>query len=84
MANKTMLLRVLETAKGHAEVTNRRPAPQPIGLYLMELRARNAFAHRTGPRLRIVTEWPADAETSWPVEIRQVQTHPEELAVVVG
>lgn len=84
MANKTMLLKVLEAAKGHAEVTNRRPAAQPIGLYLMELRARTAFGHRPGPRLRIVTEWQTDAETSWPAEIRQAHAQPEGLAVVVG
>lgn len=84
MANKTMLPKVLEAAEGFAQITNRRPAAQPIGLYLMELRARTAHAHRPGPCARIVAEWQTDPDASWPVKIRLSQTRPEELPVVVG
>ncbi|MDW8309298.1 MAG: hypothetical protein RMK20_07980 [Verrucomicrobiales bacterium] len=79
-----MLLKMLEAAQAHAEITNRRPAAQPIGLYLMELRARTAQAHRHGPSARIVTEWQTDADTSWPAEIRHSQTPADVLTVVVS
>lgn len=84
MANKAMLLKMLEAERGHMQITNRRPAAQPIGLYLMELRARLAHPHRPGPTARIVAEWHTDPQTSWSVEVRQRRVHSEELPVVIG
>lgn len=84
MATKAMLAKMLEAAQGYAEVTNRRPAAQPVGLYLMELRARLAQAHRPGPCARIVAEWQSDPDASWPVEIRRSAPQLEESSVVVG
>jgi hypothetical protein len=84
MATKAMLAKMLEAAQGYAEVTNRRPTAQPVGLYLMELRARLAQAHRPGPCARIVAEWQNDPDAGWPVKIRRVSVPTDELAVVSG
>ncbi len=82
MATKAMLAKVLEAAEGLAQVTNRRPAAQPIGLYLMELRARAMRPFRPGACARIVTEWQSDADTAWSAPIRPAR--PEDTPVAVG
>ena len=54
MANKMKLLKMLQEVRGLAQVTNRRPAPRPPLLYLMQLRSQ--ATPEDGPRRRLTVE----------------------------
>jgi hypothetical protein len=83
MANKAMLMKLLQESRGYEQITNRRPTPRPIALYLMQLRA---HAQAQGPqrRLTITAEWPAHANAPVPVKIKHLPAGECELPVVFG
>ena len=60
MATKMKLLKMMQEVKGIAQITNRRPAPRPPLLYLMQLRSQVAPANT--PRRRVVIEAAADLD----------------------
>jgi len=59
-------MKFLQEVRGHAQITNRRPAPRPSVLYLMQLRARNEQATPPKRRLIVVSETPEHANTPLP------------------
>jgi hypothetical protein len=69
MAAKLKLMKFMDEARALAEVTNRRPAPRPPMLYLLQLRSQ---MHQLTPpkrRLIISVDLNGGAETSLPVKI---------------
>ena len=84
MANKAKLMKFLQEVRGHAQITNRRPAPRPSVLYLMQLRGRNAQA--TAPKRRLVvvtTETQEHANTPLPIKITHLKSEDSALPVVI-
>ena len=81
MANKAKLMKFLQEVRGYAQITNRRPAPRPSVLYLMQLRGRNAQAGAPKRRLIVVTEPQENADTPLPIKITHLA--PEDSLPVV-
>jgi hypothetical protein len=73
MANKAKLMKFLQEVRGYAQVTNRRPAPRPSVLYLMQLRGRNAQVATPRRRLIVVAEKQESANTPLPIKITHVK-----------
>ena len=86
MAKKLILMKLLQEYRGYEQVTNRRPAPRPPALYLMQLRERRAQAQAPKrQRLAIATEWQQNgAESALPVRINHWKAGRCELPVVIG
>ena len=82
MATKIKLMRLLQEVHGHAQITNRRPAPRQTTLYLMQLRERSAEVHSPKRRLAVTTDSNENANTPLPIKIHHVQT--DEFAVPIA
>ena len=80
MATKMKLLKMLQEAKGLAQITNGKPAPRPPLLYLMQLRSQSHQAETPRRRLTIETE---ALHAPLPIKINHVQTGKTGLPVVV-
>ena len=80
MATKMKLLKMLQEAKGLAQITNRKPAPRPPLLYLMQLRSQSNQAVTPRRRLTIETE---ALHAPLPIKINHVQAGKPALPVVV-
>ncbi len=80
MATKMKLLKMLQEVKGLAQITNRRPAPRPPLLYLMQLRSQEAQTYT--PRRRLTIDAPAIPAPA-PIKINHVKTDEPGLPVVV-
>lgn len=81
MANKAKLMKLLQEVRGYAQVTNRRPAPRPSVLYLMQLRGRNVQA--AAPRRRLVVVAETHESTNTPLPIKITHLKPEDSLPVV-
>ena len=81
MATKMKLLKMLQEVKGMAQVTNRRPAPRPPLIYLMQLRSQNAVAQQ--PRRRLAIEKATDA-SHVPLPIKINHIHPGDPGLPVA
>lgn len=55
MATKMKLIKMLQENKGLAQITNRRPAPRPPLLYLMQLRTQATQTNTPRKRLSVET-----------------------------
>jgi hypothetical protein len=82
MATKVKLMTYVQHVRGYAEITNRRPAPRPPLLYLMELRAQNANTHVPKRRLTIATDQ-ADCGVAHPIKIVHLKPGEDGLPVVI-
>jgi len=82
MATKAMLMKLLQESRGYQQVTNRRPTPRPIVLYLMQLRAHSTQAPRQ--RLTIATEWPENGHTPLPIKINHLPPGDCKFPIVFG
>lgn len=71
MATKMKLLKMLQEVKGMAQITNRRPAPRPPLLYLMQLRSQGAQSNT--PRRRVAIE-AAALTAPLPIKINHIKT----------
>ena len=72
MATKMKLLKMLQEVKGLAQITNRRPAPRPPMIYLMQLRSQNAVAQQ--PKRRLAIEKGSDTgHVPLPIKIHHIQ-----------
>ena len=56
MATKMKLIKMLQEVKGIAQITNRKPAPRPPFLYLVQLRSQSGPAETPRRRLAIEAE----------------------------
>ena len=81
MATKMKLLKMLQEVKGLAQITNRRPAPRPPLLYLMQLRSQES--QTSSPRRRLTIQTVA-LSTPLPIKINHVKSDNPELPVVVN
>ncbi len=79
MAMKMKLMRLLQEFRGHAEITNRRPAPRQNTLYLMQLRQRSAEIHSQKRRLAVTTDSNESANNPLPIKIHHIE--PDEFAI---
>ncbi|MBP9900097.1 MAG: hypothetical protein V9H26_22870 [Verrucomicrobiota bacterium] len=75
MATKIKVLKLLQEIRGHAQITNRRPAPRPPVLYLMQLRAQPAPAELPKHRVTITTDAKAFANGPLPIKINHVKAN---------
>ena len=72
MATKMKLLKMLQEVKGLAQVTNRRPAPRPPMIYLMQLRSQNATTQT--PKRRLAIEKGTDTtHVPLPIKINHIR-----------
>ena len=81
MATKMKLLKMLQESKGLAQITNRKPAPRPPLLYLMQLRSQNSQTNTPWRRLTVETEV---LRAPLPIKINHVRTNKPAVPVVVG
>lgn len=81
MATKMKLIKLLQEAKALAQITNRKPAPRPPLLYLMQLRSQNQSAH--APRRRLAVEIEALHPPS-PIKINHLRAGKTALPLVVS
>ena len=72
MAMKIKLMRLLQEVRGHAVITNRRPAPRPPTLYLMQMRERAAQVQSPKRRLAVMTDIKDSVSTPLPITHIQV------------
>jgi hypothetical protein len=79
MATKMKLLKMMQEVKGIAQITNRRPAPRPPLLYLMQLRSQ--VAPTNTPRRRVVIE-AAALTAPLPIKINHIKTDKSAAAVM--
>jgi len=84
MATKAMLMKLLQESRGHELITNRRPTPRPIVLYLMQLRAQTSAPQIPKQRLAIKTEWEEGMSEPQPIEIKHILADQGELPIVIG
>ena len=72
MATKMKLLKMLQEVKGLAQITNRRPAPRPPVIYLMQLRTQNAATQQ--PKRRLAIEKGTDtSHVPLPIKINHIR-----------
>ena len=83
MANKAKLMKFLQEVRGYAQITNRRPAPRPSVLYLMQLRARNEQLNAPKRRLIVVSETRENTDTPLPIKIHHLKPEDSALPVVI-
>lgn len=84
MATKATLMKLLQESRGYEQITNRRPTPRPIVLYLMQLRAQATPMNAPKQRLAITAEWQNGNETPLPVKINHILPGEGALPVVFG
>ncbi|MEK7707503.1 MAG: hypothetical protein AAB380_05850 [Verrucomicrobiota bacterium] len=84
MATKATLMKLLQASRGYEQITNRRPTPRPIVLYLMQLRAQTAQIKEPKQHLAITAEWQNGTETPVPVKINHILPGEGALPVVFG
>jgi len=84
MANKAELMKLLQESRGYEQITNRRPTPRPIVLYLMQLRTQAAHINAPKEHLAITAEWQNASETPLPVKINHILPGEGALPVVFG
>ena len=82
MANKASLMKMIETIRGYERVTNRRPAPRPPMLYLMQLREQQQ--PHAPKRVAISTDFQNGPEVPLPIKIRHAKRGQYDLPVVIG
>ncbi len=75
MAKKFILTRFLQVIHGYAEVTNRRPAPRPPAIFLMQMRKQHTQTQLSSrPRpLAIATAWQNGPDVALPVPINHLE-----------
>lgn len=71
MASTMKLFKMIQESKGLAQITNRKPAPRPPLLYLMQLRSQNNQAITPRKRLTIETE---ALRAPLPIKINHIMT----------
>jgi len=72
MATKMKLLKMLQEVRGLAQITNRRPAPRPPLLYLMQLRSQTVAPNQ--PRRRLAIEKAKDSgHLPLPIKINHIR-----------
>ena len=84
MATKAKLMKLLQESRGYEQITNRRPTPRPIVLYLMQLRAQNVRANAPRQRLTIAAEWPDNIHVPLPVKINHIRPGECDVPIVFG
>jgi hypothetical protein len=73
MAMKIKLMRLLQEVRGHALITNRRPAPRQPTLCLMQMRERAAQVQSPKRRLAVMTDIKDSVSTPLPIKINHIQ-----------
>lgn len=81
MATKAKLMKLIEEVRGYAQITNRRPAPRPPVLYLMELRAHATQNQMPKRRLDVASE---NASSPSPIKITHISPDESPLPIVFG
>jgi hypothetical protein len=83
MATKTKLFKMLQEIRGLAQVTNRRPAPRPPLLYLMQMRSQTT--QPTFPKRRLAIEKAKDTgHLPLPIKIHHIHPSDATMPVVIG
>lgn len=80
MATTMKLIKMLQEVKGLAQITNRKPAPRPPFLYLVQLRSQAAQVET--PRRRLTVEVEA-VRPPLPVKINHIKSENSGMPVAV-
>ena len=83
MATKVRLMKLIEEVRGYAQITNRRPAPRPPVLYLMELREHVSQANTPRRKLAVASDSRENLNIPLPIKITHLATE-EPLPIVFG
>src|SRR6185436_5733901 len=83
MPTKVKLRKLIVEIRGYAQVTNRRPAPRPPVLYLMELREHTAQVSAPKRKLDVISDAQENPNIPMPIKITHVATE-EPLPIVFG
>ena len=86
MAKKVQLMRMLQEIEGYNRITNRRPAPRPPVVYLLQMRERRPPTHlsKRPQRLAITAAWQNSADVALPVRINHAVPGQCDLPIVIG
>jgi len=82
MATKVKLMTFLQQVRGYAEITNRRPAPRPPMLYLMDLRRQSGNVQSSRRRLAVKSSATGES-VPLPVKITHYRAGESPFPVVV-
>jgi len=83
MAAKMKLMKLLQEIRGFAEVSNRRPHPRPLGLFLVEMRSHMTPHATPNPKRSIAIQAPAVADIPRPVKITHLRPIPSRAETAV-
>jgi hypothetical protein len=84
MAAKMKMMKLLQEIRGFAEVSNRRPHPRPLGLFLVEMRSHMTKVSTPNRKRNIVIEEQAFAEIPHPVKITHITPNPSNAEAVTA
>ena len=84
MATKLKLMKMVQQFQGYAQITNRRPAPRPPVLYILQMREQAAKAALPKRRLAVQSDAKDFVPTPLAIKINHVQPGECYLPVVVG
>jgi hypothetical protein len=76
MAAKIKIMKMLQEIRGHADITERRPAPRQPGLFLIQLRSHVVESRQPRVRQVIAVEVQDRFEIPRPVRIKHVAPAP--------
>lgn len=84
MATKVKLMKLIEEVRGYAQITNRRPAPRPPVLYLMELREHANTVQAPKRRLNVTIDGRENHNVPDPIKITHVSPDESPIPIVFG
>ncbi len=73
MAAKMKMMKLLQEIRGLAELTNRRPQPRPLGLFLVQMRSHITQTSNQNRKRSIAIGGPAPTDIPHPVKITHVR-----------
>lgn len=76
MAAKIKIMKMLQEIRGHADITERRPAPRQPGLFLIQLRSHVIETRQARGRQIIAVEVLDQFEIPRPVKIKHIAPAP--------
>ena len=74
MAAKMKMLKLVQEIRGLAELTNRRPQPKPLGLFLVQMRSHITQTSTQNRKRNIAIEGPAPTDIPHPVKITHLRS----------
>ena len=76
MAAKIKIMKLLQEIRGFADISNRRPQPRPLGLFLVQLRSHVVQTTALRRKRTIVIQMQGQTDIPYPVKITHMPPDP--------